>query len=64
MTLDELFGFRKKRMLYLELTEEEQDAILAMIEECEQESEMNSLHKKLYLLKQYVRAFFSRAQSK
>jgi len=64
ITLDELLGVKKTQPLYIELTEEERAAILAMVEACEQEPEISHLHQKLQLLKQYLRAFFGRAQGK
>ena len=64
ITLDELLGVKRSQPLYIELTEEERETILSMVEECEQESELGHLHQKLHLLKQYLKAFLGRAQSK
>ncbi len=64
ITIDELLGLTKIRELYLELTEEERDTIVSMIEECQQESDMSHLQSKLHFLEQHIKAFFSRAQSK
>lgn len=64
ITLDELLGVKRTQPLYIELTEEEREAILSMVEGCAQESELGRLHQKLHLLKQYLKAFLGRAQSK
>ena len=64
MTIDGLLGVKTQHTLHLELTEEERESILGMIEECKQESDSNSLHHKLHALDQYLRAFLSRAYIK
>ncbi len=64
ITPDELLGLKHQRTLHIELTEGEREAILAMLEECQQESEPHRLHDRLQAFDQYLRAFFSRAQSK
>lgn len=64
ITLDELLGVKKTQTFYIELTEDERAAILAMVDACEQEPEISHLHQKLQLLKQYLTAFLGRAQGK
>ena len=64
MTIDELLETKKIRTLYIELTEEERDTILSMIDECKREPENNLLHSKLHFLEQHMKAFFSRASTK
>ncbi len=64
MTVDELLGVKEAPALSIKVTEQEQDDILSMFEECEQELEFSNLQKKLRFLKHYVTALFSRAHSK
>ncbi len=55
---------KQKQIFYLEVTQEERDAIFSMFDHCEHESEMTYLQSKLQFLKQYITALFSRAQVK
>ncbi len=64
ITLDELLGIAKKRRLTLDLTAEERDAIFALVEDCEQEPEPSSFHRKIHVLNQYLQGLFSRTQFK
>ena len=62
ISLDELLGFAQKRELHLVISEEERDAMLAMLEDCKQESNPESRSYKLQVFEQYLKAFFTRAQ--
>ena len=64
ITPNELIGLRKKRTLHIELSEEERNTLLSMVNECQDETELDSLHNKLRSLEQYLKAFLGRAQSK
>jgi transcriptional regulator with XRE-family HTH domain len=64
MTIDELLETKRSRKLYLELTEEERDTILSMLDGCKQETKTRSFQSRLQFLEQHLKAFFSRAQSK
>lgn len=64
ITVDELLGIKDTPALSIKVTEQEQEDILSMLEECEHESELHNLQKKLRFLKHYITALFSRAQSK
>ena len=64
MTVDELLDFKKTSPLHLELSEEERDAMLTMIETCRQETDLTHIHAKLEMLDHHTRALFSRAQKK
>ncbi len=64
ISLDELLDLQKQQLLHLELTAKEREILFAMLEECEQETELSRLPHKLYALSQYLKAFLSRAQSK
>ena len=64
MTPDELVGIKTNRRISLESTEEERDMILSMVHDCEQESDIHSLHQKLHTLSQSLTTLFSRAQNK
>ncbi len=63
ITLDELVGLQQQQTFYLEFTEEERDAILAMITEYRGEVEKSHLHDKFHALEQYLKAFLGRARS-
>ncbi len=64
ITLDELVGLKQQQTLYLELTEEERDTMLAMIGECVSESENSNRYHKLHTFEQYLKAFLGRARTK
>jgi transcriptional regulator with XRE-family HTH domain len=65
ITPDELIGLKKPPLtLYIGFIEEERDTIFRMFDECEREQEIHNLHNKLFLLKQYIKGFFSRASTK
>ncbi len=51
-------------MLILELTEEERNAIFVLVEDCEQESNPSSFHRKIHVLKHYLQGLFNGAQIK
>lgn len=64
MTLDELLDLKKYASFHLTFTEKERETIFALIQECQQQADLHTLHQKLHLLEQYLEAFFSRAESK
>lgn len=64
ITVNELMGLKTNRTLQIELTEEERDAVLSMLDECKDESEINNLQSKLRFLEQYIKGFFGRAHTK
>jgi transcriptional regulator with XRE-family HTH domain len=64
MTLDELLDVKRQTSLNLHFTQEEFDTILSLFDECEHESDISDLQKRLHFLKQYIKTLFSRAQSK
>jgi transcriptional regulator with XRE-family HTH domain len=63
ITLDELLGITQKREVHLIMSEEERDAILAMLDDGLRESNTDSRSYKLRAFEQYLKTFFSRAQS-
>lgn len=64
MTLDELLDLKKYASFHLTFTDKERETILALIQECQQQSELHALQQKLHLLEKYLEAFFSRAESR
>lgn len=62
-----MLGVKGLSILHIEMTEEERDAILSIFDECEHDlnaSEMSNLQYKFPILKQYIKALFSRAHTK
>lgn len=64
ITLDELLGITQKRELHLVMSEEERDAVLAMLDASLRESNPDSRLYKLHAFEQYLKAFLSRARGK
>ncbi len=64
LTLDELLGLTQKRELQLVMSEEERDAVLAMLDDGLRESNPDSQSYKLQAFEQYLITFLNRAQSK
>lgn len=64
ITIDELLGLTKEQTLHIELTEAEREAIVAMFDECKEESDFEGLRRKLGFLEQYVKGLLTRAQKK
>lgn len=63
ITLDELLGLTQKRELHLVMSEEEREAVLAMLDDGLREPNPESQSYKLRAFEQYLKAFLSRAQS-
>lgn len=61
ITPDELVEIKTNRRIAVESTEEERDMILAIVHECEQETEFSRLRPKLQTLAQNLNALFGRA---
>ncbi len=65
ITPDLLLGMETpKQLLSVDVTEEERDAMFSMLEECQHETDLNTLHGKIQFFQQHLKALFSRAQSK
>jgi hypothetical protein len=62
ITSDELVGIKTNRRIAVESTEEERDMMLAMVHDCEQETELSRLQSKIHTLAHQLKALFSRAQ--
>lgn len=61
ITPNELIGLRKKRTLHIELSEEERQILLSMVQACQDETELDGLQKKLRELGHSLKDFLSRA---
>ncbi len=61
ITPNELLELRKKRTLYIELSEEERQRLLSMVKTCHDETEFDSLQKKLHALEHDLTTSLSRA---
>ena len=64
ITIDELLDLKKRTYFNIKLTGEELNTILSMFDECQQESEMIKLQKKLQFLEQYIKVLLSRTPTK
>jgi transcriptional regulator with XRE-family HTH domain len=64
ITVDELLELQSIRTLHLELSEQERDALLAMVHDCEQDTEFSHLQPKLQTLAQQLKGLFNRAHIK
>lgn len=61
ITLDELLQFKKQRYFLFIANEEERNALLSMLNECQDETELDNLHDKLHSLERSLTAFLNRA---